>query len=147
MVSVEDVSVRLEESVRDRQILNEGSAPNAGHQDEVNTELREANVSLSQRVNECEAKTAKLEEEDLARVGVESPEFKELQDQATSEVQKLRELEEMLAAQGSELTHSLSELEKLAESVGVTKLGLDTMTVSVNSLYELREDGGRGQDR
>ena len=70
----------------------------------------------------------------MARVGVESPELKELQDQVMSEAQKLRELEGMLGARGPELTHSLSELEKLAESVGATELGLDTMTVSVNSL-------------
>ena len=80
MVSVEDVSARLDEFVRGQQILNEGFAPNAERQDEVNTELREANIKLSQRADELEAKTAKLEEEDVERVGAESPEIKGLQE-------------------------------------------------------------------
>ena len=63
---------------------------------------------LREKVDELKSRTAKLEEEDVERVRSESPEIRGLQDQVTSALQKLRELEEMLAARGSELTHSLS---------------------------------------
>ena len=81
MVSVEDVSARLREFMRIQQIANEGFAPNAERQDFINTGLREANIELSQRVDVLEARTAKLEEDDVERVGAELPEIKGLQDQ------------------------------------------------------------------
>ena len=117
MVSVEDDSARLDSFMRSQHIANKGFAPNAERQDVINTELRGANIEMSKRMDGLEARTAKLEEEDVERVGAESPEIKGLQDQVTTALQNIREFEGMLAARGSELTHSSSEFAKLGRSI------------------------------
>ena len=116
--------------MRSQQIAIEGFAPNAERQDVINIELRKANIEPSRRVDVLEARMAKLEEEDVERVGAESPEIKGVQDQVTSAFQKIREFEGMIAVRGSELTSALSELAKLEGSMIENKLEFDTMLVA-----------------
>ena len=60
MVSVMEVSARLDEFIRTQEIANASFAPDRAHQDIINTVMRE-------RVDELEAKVVTLEDQDLAR--------------------------------------------------------------------------------
>ena len=100
MVSVEDVSARLNEFMRNQQLANDRFEPHGERQDVTNTELREASIELIKRTAKLEEDAAKTEtgtarlEEPLAfqveRIGGESQEIRELKENMAIDSHGLR---------------------------------------------------------